>query len=296
MPRATALLLVLLFLAGCSSSDNGDSERRLVATTAHVADLVRHVAGDRASVTQLLPADADPHDYEPRPSDAQALAEATTVFRSGGEVDEWLGDVVGQAGGDAETVTLIDSVERLSDDPHWWHDARNAQRAVAAIRDALVEADPDGAETYRRNARAYGETLIQLDADVADCVDRLPRERRKLVTTHDSLRYFAARYGFDVVGAAIPSLSSQAQPSAAATERLVDQIREHDVPAIFPEQSLDPRLEEAIAREADAEVAPPLWADTLAPDGDASTYTGALEANTQTIVAALSEGRLSCRF
>lgn len=286
----------MLFLAGCAGTSGDNGDRQVVATTAHVADFVRHVAGDRADVKQLLPAGADPHDYEPRPSDAAALAEASVVFRSGGEVDEWLGDVVEQAGGDAETVALIDSVRRRGDDPHWWHDPSNAQRAVAAIRDALVEADPDGAETYRRNARAYGETLIRLDGDVADCVDRLPRERRKLVTTHDSLRYYAERYGFDVVGAAIPSLSSQAQPSAAATDRLVREIREQGVPAIFPEQSLDPRLEEAIAREADATVAPPLWADTLAPEGDAATYTGALAANTQTIVGALSEGRLSCRF
>jgi ABC-type Zn uptake system ZnuABC Zn-binding protein ZnuA len=225
-----------------------------------------------------------------------ALAEATVVFRSGGEVDDWLGDLVDQAGGDATTTVLIDSVKSEGDDPHWWHDANNAQLAVAAIRDALVEADPEGAETYRRNTRAYGETLIELDRDVADCADRLPRERRKLVTTHDSLRYYAARYGFDVVGAAIPSLSSQAQPSAAATEDLVQQIRDEQVPAIFPEQSLDPRLEEAIAREADATVAPPLWADTLARDGAASTYVGAMERNTQTIIAALSEGRLTCRF
>ena len=295
MPRAIVLPLLMLFIAGCSSATE-NTGRQVVATTAQTADLVRHVAGDRAHVTQLLPPDADPHDYEPRPSDARAIADASVVFRSGGEVDEWLGDVVDQAGGDATTVALIDSVERRGDDPHWWHDVSNARLAVAAIRDALVEADPDGAETYRRNARAYGETLMQLDGAVAACADRLPREQRKLVTTHDSLRYYADRYGFDVIGAAIPSLSSQAQPSAAATQRLIDQIRAEDVPAIFPEQSLDPRLEEAIAREADAEVAPPLWADTLAPEGAASTYTGAMEANTQTIVGALSEGRLSCPF
>ncbi len=293
---AAAFLLVMLFLAGCSSTSGDSGERQVVATTAHVADLVRNVAGERADVRQLLPDDADPHDYEPRPSDVAALAEASVVVSSGGEVDEWLGGMVDDAGGDAQVVTLIDSVQRRGEDPHWWQDPTNARRAVGAIRDALVEADPGGAATYRRNARVYGERLVALDREVAACVDRLPPERRKLVTTHDSLGYYAARYGFDVLGAAIPSLSSQAQPSAAATERLVGQIRDAGVPAIFPETSLDPRLEEAIAREAGAVVAPPLWTDTLAPDGRAATYTGALEANTETIVRALSEGRADCRF
>jgi ABC-type Zn uptake system ZnuABC Zn-binding protein ZnuA len=286
----------MLFIAGCSSTTGDDANREIVATTPHVADLVRNVAGDRAQVRGLLPADADPHDYEPRPSDAAAVAEASVVFRSGGEVDEWLGDMVEQAGGDAEVVTLIDSVERRGDDPHWWQDASNARRAVAAIRDALVEADPEGAATYRRNARDYAGELRRLDAGVAACADRLPARRRRLVTTHDSLGHYADRYGFEVVGAAIPSLSSQAQPSAAATERLVRQIRAQDVPAIFPEQSLEPRLEEAIAREADAVVAPPLWADTLAPEGPAASYVGALRANTETIVGALSDGRVRCDF
>lgn len=296
MKRAVTVPLLMLFLAGCSSTADDGDERRVVATTAHVADLVRNVAGDRAEVRQLLPAGADPHEYEPRPSDVMALTGASVVIRSGGEVDGWLGGMVEQADRGAEVLTLIDSVRRRGDDPHWWQDVSNAQRAVTAIRDALVEADPGGAETYRRNARAYSRSLTDLDRGVAACAGRLPPERRKLVTTHDSLRYYAERYGFDVLGAAIPSLSSQAQPSAAATERLVRQVRDAGVPAIFPETSLDPRLEEAIAREADAVVAPPLWTDSLAADGRAATYTGALEANTQTIVAALSGGRLTCRF
>jgi ABC-type Zn uptake system ZnuABC Zn-binding protein ZnuA len=126
-------------------------------------------------------------------------------------------------------------------------------------------------------------------------VDRLPPERRKLVTSHDSLGYYARRYGFEVVGAAIPSLSSQAQPSGASTERLIRQIREQRVPAIFPESALDAKLERAIAREADASVAPALWADALGPEGSAgATYAGSLAANTRTIVEALGEGRVNC--
>lgn len=289
------VLLLALVVAGCGSSSS-DGGRSVVATTPQVADIVRNVAGERVDVRQLLPANADPHDYEPRPSDAAALSDAAVVFQSGGEVDAWLGDVVAQAGGDAEVVSLIDSVERRGEDPHWWQDPRNARLAVTAVRDALVEADPGGAAEYRRNARAYRAAIADLDRGIEACVERLPRERRKLVTTHDSLGYYAERYGFDVVGAALPSLSSQAQPSAAATDRLVRRIRAEDVPAIFPESALDPGLEAAIARDAGVEVAPPLWVDALAPRGPASTYTGALAANTRTIARALSGGGVACRL
>ena len=285
-------------LAACGESGKADDGKlQIVATTTHAADLTRQVAGNRAEVTQLLKPGADPHEYEPRPSDARALTDARIVIRSGGDVDEWLGDLVDQAGGDAETVTLIDAVEREGDDPHWWQDARNAQFAVAAIRDALAEADPENATAYRRNARAYQERLMQLDAQVAGCIDALPAERRKLVTSHDSLGYYARRYRLEVIGAAIPSLSTQAQPSAASTERLVRQIRRERVPAVFPESAIDPKLERAIAREADARVAPALWADALGPDGSAAdTYAGALAANTRTIVDALGEGKARCRI
>jgi ABC-type Zn uptake system ZnuABC Zn-binding protein ZnuA len=302
-PRAIAVAAVAtaaLVLTACGDSGSGpdaNGKLRVVATTTQVGDLVRHVAKDRAEVTQMLQPGSDPHEYEPRPSDALAVAKASLVFRSGGEVDDWLGGVVDQAGGDAREIALLDHVRRLKDDPHWWQDASNAHRAVAAIRDALVEADPENARTYRLNARAYQEGLQQLDAAVAACADQLPEGRRKLVTSHDSLGYYARRYRFEVVGAAIPSLSTQAQPSAAATQRLVDQIERQRVPAIFPESALNPKLERAIAREAGAKVAPPLWADALGPKGSpAATYDGALKANTRTIVDALGEGRVRCEL
>jgi ABC-type Zn uptake system ZnuABC Zn-binding protein ZnuA len=295
LPAVAVVAIAAAVLAGCSSGGGTDGRPQVVATTTHVADLARNVAGERAAVTSILKPGSDPHDYEPRPSDARALAQATLVVRSGGEVDEWLGALVDQAGGDARTVELIDEVETSGDDPHWWQDPRNAQLATKAIARELSEVDPEGAATYGRNAERYVERLQELDSQIASCVQRLPEQRRKLVTSHDSLGYYARRYGFTVVGAAIPSLSSQAEPSAAGTERLIDAIRQQDVPAIFPESAVDPRLERAIAREADAEVAGALWTDALGPAGSAGdTYVHALAANTRTIVSALSEGRANC--
>ena len=104
-----------------------------MATTTQVADMVRAVSGEAATVTQILQPNSDPHDYEPRPSDARAIEEADVVFRSGGDVDEWMDDLIESGGGDTRVVDLSDSVRLRGDDPHWWQDPRNAVRAAGAI-------------------------------------------------------------------------------------------------------------------------------------------------------------------
>jgi zinc/manganese transport system substrate-binding protein len=300
-------LLVLLVAAasaavsGCGDdSEASGAELTVVATTTQVADFVRNVGGDRVDVHGILGTNADPHDYEPRPSDVGAIGDAPLVFKSGGDIDAWLDELIENAGGDPRVVTLIDSVHRIKDehgetDPHWWEDPRNTIRAVAVIRDALIEADPGGRSIYERNARAYLRKLEALDRDIADCMRRVPADKRKLVTTHDALGYFADRYDVEVVGAIIPSLSTQAQPSARDINELVDQIRREGVEAIFPETALNKRLESAVSREAGARVGGQLWADALGPEGSgAETYLDAMRKNTETMAEGMSGGTVRC--
>src|SRR5215218_10431418 len=302
-PAAAVLLAAAVSVTGCGDGGGrtGDASVNVVATTTQVADLVRNVAGDRASVDSILRPNSDPHEYEPRPSDAAALSDADLVFRSGGDLDEWLDDVVDSAGGDAEQVTLIDSVETRAGedetDPHWWQDPRKAILAVAAIRDALIAADPDGRAGYERRAAAYTAELRRLDSEVARCIEEIPADKRKLVTTHDALGYFADRYGIEVIGAVIPSLSTQAQPSAKDVGELVEQIKSEGVEAIFPEASLSKKLEDAISREAGAEVGGQLWADTLGPEGSSgATYVEATRVNARALAEGMSGGSVSCSF
>lgn len=291
-----AALILAGLLGGCGEEGAGDGKRVVVATTTQVADLARNVTGRRAEVRTLLRPNSDPHDYEPRPSDAVAIGEAMLVLRSGGDLDGWLADLVESAGGEPRVFTVGDAVRTRGEDPHWWQDPRNAMRAVRAIRDALEAADPEGRRTYTRNAQAYLGRLRALDGSVAGCIGRLPRARRRLVTTHDSLGYFAARYDMRVVGALIPSLSTEAQPSSRDTARLVEQIREEGVRAIFPESSLSPKLERAVSREAGASVGKALWADTLGPEGSGgATYIDSIASNTDALVAGLSGGEQRCR-
>ncbi len=300
------LTFAFVLLAGCGGDDRGASSKpaaQVVATTTHVGDLTRAVAGRRAGVTQLLQPNSDPHEFEPRPSDAGALGRAEVFVASGGELDTWSDDLNRSAGGSASSVKLIDSVRTVrgeqgdqeSVDPHWWQDPTNAVRAVETIRSALIEADPGGRAAYTNNARAYTKRLRRLDRSIASCLRRVPASKRKLVTTHDALGYYARRYDIEVVGALIPSRSTQAQPSGRDVQELVGQIRSEGVEAIFPESALDPRLERAVSREAGVSVGGELWADTLGPRGSgAETYLGSLSANTATLAKGMSGGTVRC--
>jgi len=298
-PLAPLLFVVAAISgAGCGTppDPSADGTTRVVATTTQVADLVRNVAGDRAEVTGILPANADPHEYEPRPSDVEAIAAADLIVRSGGDLDEWVDQLVESAGSSAPELTLYNKLQRrLHDDPHWWQDPQNAIDASLTIAGTLGHIDPKGSTDYQRAAHKYTARLRQLDRSTEECLDRLAPDERKLVTEHDALGYYADRYGLEVIGAAIPALSTQAQPSAGDTAALVDQVEAEGVKAVFPEAGLNPRLQQAIADEADVAVGTQLWADTLGPEGSpAGTYLGAMRANTDAIADGLSGGRVRC--
>jgi ABC-type Zn uptake system ZnuABC Zn-binding protein ZnuA len=325
MRLITPLMCVLALaipVAGCGdeSDSAGSATVEVVATTTQVADFVREVGGDRVAVHQILRPNSDPHGYEPRPSDIKAVVAAEASFRSGGEADEWMDDIIDNADADTPEVTLIDHVRTREGghahedehageeehagedehagevDSHWWQDPRNVKLGIPVIRDELIQLDPDGRAVYERNASEYMAELDRLDEETAACIERIPPAKRKLVTTHDALGYYADRYGLEVIGAVIPSLSTQAQPSAGEVDSLVHQIREQGVAAIFPESSLNPKLEEAIARESGATVGEALWADSLGPEGSSgATYIDSIAANTAAIVDGLSGGAIRCR-
>lgn len=317
LAAVVAVAGALLLLAGCGEDDGGGADRRVtvVATTTQAADLAGNVGGDRVEVVGLLAANADPHEYEVRPHDLRALGDADLIVRSGGDLDEWLQEAIEGAGSDAPVVTLIDHVETIAGghhedehdtaegerhadeevDPHWWQDPRNAVLATAAIERALAAADPAGAAAYRATADRYAARLRRLDRAVGACIDRIPAARRRLVTTHDALGYYAHRYDLEVIGTVIPSLSTRGQPSAGETAALVRAIRDQGVRAIFAESSVDASVEGAIARETGARVGAALWADTLGPPGSgAETYVASIAANTRALVDGLTGGDAGC--
>jgi zinc/manganese transport system substrate-binding protein len=294
-----------LFAAGCASSDDGNG-LDVVATTTQIGDFARAVGGENVDVHQILQPNTDAHDYEPRPSDVRKTADAKVVLTNGQNLDAWMGDVVKQSGADPDTVDLsarlpdrvageMSGEEASRYDPHWFHDPANVERAVIEIRDAFAQADPEHTAAYDANAEAYLAKLRALDARIRGCIDKIPPGDRKLVTDHDAFNYFAKRYGLTVVGAVIPSQTTQAQPSAGDLADLSALIRRENVKAVFPEESLPAKTAESIARQTGAASNYHLYGDALGPKGSrGATYLSMEQANADAIVRGLTGGAEGC--
>jgi zinc/manganese transport system substrate-binding protein len=293
---------------GCGSQAGGGSKPLVVATTTQLGDFARVVGGDAVTVHQILKPNSDPHEYEPRPTDIQASANAKVVFESGDNLDGWMRKIADEAGGNPMVVTVGDAAtahvageasgpEASKYDPHWWHDPINAIAAVERIRDALAAAIPAGKSSFARNAAAYVSKLRTLDAGIRHCFAAVPDADRKLVTSHDAFNYFAKRYGVKVVGAIIPSQTTEAQPSAGDIARLAGQVEREHVHAIFVESSVNPKLAQAVARETHTLGNLTLYGDTLGPAGSrGATYVGMEEANADAMVRGFTDGKRGCKI
>lgn len=302
---AATVAVVLAVLASWSCAPSGATPHRIsvVATYSVIADLARQVAGDRAEVHALVPVGTDPHTYEPRPGDARRLAEADLVLYNGLNLELWFDRFVRGSGTRARIVVASDGVTPIliqdplsrfqgAPDPHAWLDVQNVIRHyVPTIRDALIATDPQGAAAYRAQAERYLAELRALDAWIRQRVAAIPPERRKLVTTENALHYFAARYGFEVVGW-IYTLAPESEPPARRIVELVERIRRERVPALFVDLTLNPRLMERLSQETGVPIRGALYIDSLGrPGSGADTYVGMMRANVELLVAGLGGGR-----
>ena len=285
----------------------------VVATTPIVADWVQAVGGDDVAVTTIIPAGVETHDFEPTPEAARAVDGAAVVFSSGAGLDEWADQLVEAAGSGVTLVELApeDALaapaeepghaadapadEPAADahghgdvDPHYWHDPTLVQQSVAAIAAALATADPAHAAAYEERATAYEAELAALDQELMAAVAGVPADRRLLVTDHDAFSYLGRHYDIEVIGAAIPSTSGAASADAKTMAELIDVIKQRGVPAVFSESTADPAVAKVLADEAGVPVIDGLFADTLAPVGDAAgTYIGMMRGNVLLIVEGL---------
>jgi ABC-type Zn uptake system ZnuABC Zn-binding protein ZnuA len=298
--RAAALLTsvaLAVLLTGCSAGTEGVGGVQVVATTTVLGDFVRVVAGGRLGddlhLTTLLKPNVDAHDFEPSAADTLAVARADVILANGVGFEAFLDKLVTSAEPDVGVTDTSRGVHLRRtaghDDPHIWHDPRNAMVMVGHVADALATADPGGADAYRRNAVDYVEQLRALDREIAGRIGALPN--RALVTNHDALGYYADRYGLDVIGAVIPSFDSSAEVSAGDVDQLVTAIRTSGARAVFSEASLPAGPADAIAREAGVKVVSgpaALYTDGLGPRGSgAATYLEMMRHDTDAIVGAL---------
>jgi ABC-type Zn uptake system ZnuABC Zn-binding protein ZnuA len=301
------LLIAQLLLTACqpspaATSSNGQNKIKVLAVETFLADMAQNVSGGRLAVTSLVPIGMDPHAFEPTPQDVAAIASSQILIINGAGVESWLNPVLKNVGNNTLVLTASDGLPfrtakpgevPIADnpgggDPHFWLDPLSAIQYVQNIQKAFSNIDPAGAADYQKNADAYIAQLKDLDGWIKAQVNPIPAAQRLLITNHESLGYFADRYGFTIVGSIIPSFSTDASPSAQDLAALTTKIRESGAKAIFLETGSNPQLAEQLAKETGVKVVTDLYThSTTASDGPAPTYLQMMRHNTMAFVNAL---------
>ena len=281
------IMLCVLLLA---SPLHAAEQLKVVASFSILADFVRNVGGDRINLTTLVGADSDVHVYTPAPSDAKRIADAKLVVVNGLGLEGWLPRLVQSSDSKAQVVTVSAGIAPLklgsAADPHGWQSVPNAKIYVTDIANALAAADPDDAEFFRAQAKAYLEKLETLDREVREAVAKIPQERRKVISTHDAFGYFAAEYGVQFI--APLGVSTETEPSARDIATIIGQIKAQKIPAVFLENISDDRLIRRIAAETGSKVGGTLISDGLTGEkGPAPTYIDMVRHNIKALTSAL---------
>ncbi len=291
-PRLLGLMIVLLL----ACPGQAWAQVKVVVTFSILGDLVKNIAGDHGDVAVLVGPDADPHTYEPTPQDAVKLTRADIIFANGLHFEHWLDDLYQSSGTQAKRVMLGEialSSQRLGEDvdPHVWHDVVHVMTMIQAIADELSKVDKTNELYYQQQAEHYLKQLQELHGWIQHMVNTIAPQRRKLVTSHDTFAYFAKQYGFEIVGAAIESATTEAaDPSAKQMVELLNKIKLTGVPVLFTENIKNPKLIEMLAREAGVRVAPRLYTDALGISGSpGQTYIQMMQYNVTSITTGLSE-------
>jgi len=281
----------LLFLNACAPQTSGEISEKgvpsVVVVNTSLADMTQNIAGERVEIEVLIPPGADPHTFQPAPKDVAKIANSQMLIANGAGLEEWLQEMIDNAGGERIVVEVAQGLAEQGDrpgDPHYWLDPNYAIYYAQQIRDGLIELDPDGEAVYKRNTDEYIARLEELDVWISDQVETIAPEQRMLVTNHESFGYYADRYGFTIAGTIVPSVSTGSSPSAQQLVALVEEIKTSNIRAIFLEAGSNPELAEQLSRESGITVIVDLRTQPLSlQDG----YIEMMKYNTREIVEAL---------
>lgn len=291
--------LALTVLLGFSGGAGATDKVKAVASFSILGDMVHQVGGDRVDVVTLVGPDGDAHVFSPTPADAKTLAGAQLFFVNGLGFEGWMDRLEKSSGFKGKVVVASTGVKPRTmveeeggkpetiTDPHAWQSLANGKLYVANIRDGLIAADPDGKAVYEANAAKYIEAIGKEESAVKQALAALPEARRKIITSHDAFGYFGAAYGLEII--APEGVSTESEASAQDVAKIIRQIKEEKIPAVFIENITDHRLLDQIARETNAKIGGTLYSDALSgPDGPASTYLDMFRHNVGALTAALS--------
>jgi len=288
--------LLGLSLAVLSLPAGAAEKLQVVASITVLADIAKQVGGDNVEVRSLVGPNGDAHVYEPTPQDAQAVTKAGLVVVNGLELEGWMDRLVAASGSKATIVVATQGVPtRKMDedgqeitDPHAWNSAANGAIYAANIAKALAAADPAHAAAYQANGAKYEAELKALDAWARSEVATIPQAKRKVITSHDAFGYLGAAY--DIEFHAPVGFSTESEASAGDIAKLIDQIKQEHIKAVFIENATDPRLVQQVAKASGAEMGGELYAEALSTaDGPASTYAKMFQYNISSLVAGMKQ-------
>ena len=293
--RAALLFALGLFAALPASAE---TKIKAVATFSILGNLIAEVAGDKVALSVLVGPDMDAHAYQPRPTDARALADAQVLVSNGLGFEGWIDRLAKAAPFKGRSVVASAGVATIpagatpghshahGPDPHCWQDVQRARIYIANIAKGLADADPTNAGHYRERAEQVDRRLVELDAWVKAEIAKVPADKRRAITGHDSFRYFSSAYGVQFQSPRGYNTSSE--PSARDVAMLIREARAQRIKALFVENMTNPGLVDQIAKESGAVVGPRLYSDALSgPDGPAPTYERMMRHNVTALVAGM---------
>lgn len=290
-----SLLSFIAFFAAAMAVQAAD-KIRVSSFSTILTEIAEQVGGDRVAVTGHVKPGVDPHEFEPKPEDLKIVGDAQLILLSAKHMESYVGKLKQATGTKGDLVEVGEGFaslkmksekdpDKVVEDPHWWQSVANTEKAVKIVRDELIKVSPEDKATFTENAAKYLAKLDALEKWVKLELAKLPRDKRKLVTSHDAFQYFAKENGFTIH--AIEGISSEDQPSSKKVGEIVAAIKSEGVKAIFPENIENPKVMTEIVRETGAKIAPPLYADGLGDTPEASTYEAMYKHNVTTIVDAL---------
>jgi manganese/zinc/iron transport system substrate-binding protein len=297
--------LLAIVLTACAAeqqkTDMADRKINVVTTIGMIADAAENVGGERVNVTALMGPGVDPHLYKARESDVNRMAQADVIFYNGIQLEAQMIDVFQQMSAQTKTVAVSESIDESkllasieyegSHDPHVWFDVELWMIVVEAIRDNLIDMDPQSQSIYEQNTVDYLAELEELHNYAVEQANRVPEKQRVLITAHDAFQYFGEAYSFEVRG--LQGISTETEAGTADVRELVDFIVEREINAIFIETSVPERNIQAVqaaveARGHSVKIGGELFSDAMGnPETEEGTYIGMVRYNIDTIINAL---------
>jgi manganese/iron transport system substrate-binding protein len=286
---------------------------KVVTTTGVLCNITKQIAQTSIDTTCLLKPGDDPHAYQTKPEDRKAIETANLILYGGYNHEPSIIKLIQSSSNSAPKIAVNELAvpkplmgeheeehgeEKAQNqphaegekvpDPHVWHNPQNGLRMVEIIRDGLIQVSPSNAQLYTKNAASLTDELQKIDTWIKAQIATIPAQKRKLVTTHDAMSYYADAYGLEIAGA-LQGVTTEEQPTAARIAELSSEIKTAGVPKIFADITTNPKLIETVAREANVEISDKeLYSDELGgPGTGADTYQGMLKTNTCAITSGL---------